>query len=258
VENLENISILYVEDEIGTRENLLFYLENSFKKVLTAGNGVEALEVFKSEPNIDLVITDINMPVMNGLDMIKKIKDINLNTKFLITTAYNNQEYLLEAIDLGVISYIVKPVDVNLLFKKIKFTYKNIFEKKSLDILSEKMSTLKSLNMEQFSQALDKVLMEITQKNTFNLYNNYIYDFNNKYIIKDNQVISLNNQEIKTMELLIKNKDMISYDTLTTYISPENPSIDLLRTVIKSIRKKTDKNIILNLSGFGYKINTNV
>lgn len=254
------MTILYVEDDEGTRNNLFYYLNNSFQKVLLASNGLEGWQIAQQEPCIDLIISDIHMPKMDGLQMIQKIKSINPKIPFLLTTAYNDQEYLLEAIELGVVSYVVKPIDITLLFEKLRFAYETIYEQQCLALLSDKMSAFKALDMHHFSKAFDKALDEIASKRTtIPLCNGYQYDFCSKNIVTSNQPILLNNQEIKLIEYLIAHKnEVVSYTILTHIMSTQNPSVELVRTIVKSIRKKTTKNIIVNLSGVGYKIGLDV
>jgi|GEM_PF-531876 len=256
MKNFENLSILYVEDEEGTRENLLYYLENSFNKVVVATNGKEALERFAKEPEIDLVISDIHMPKMDGLEMIRKIKSTHPKMPCLLTTAYNDQEYLLEAIELGVVSYVVKPVDINLLFEKLRFAYETMYEQKYLTLMHDKMAVLKSLDMVNFSKAFDKALEEIMSKQTrVQLCDAFQYDFATKKILFQNEDIMLNHQEIELIEYLITHKhEVVTYTTLMNHLSTQSPSLDLVRTIVKSIRKKTTKELIVNLSGVGYKI----
>ena len=110
---LKNITILYAEDEKDLREVTHQILKGFTKKQYVAQNGQEGLELFKAHENeIDLIITDVNMPVMNGLDMVKEIKKINLNIPIIVATAFSNKEYLLEAIDIGVDKYVLKPIDI--------------------------------------------------------------------------------------------------------------------------------------------------
>ncbi len=256
MDNLDKLSILYVEDDVGTRENLLFYLQHSCKKVFTAADGAEGLELFKKEPSIDLVISDIYMPKMDGLMMMREIKKLDAHTPFLLLTAYSNQEYMLEAIELGVLSYLVKPIDVKVLFQKMELAYTTIYEQKTLDVLVKKMSSVTSLDMQEFITVFDKTLKELSTEGLFLLADNYQYNFNHKSITKEGEEIKLNHQEIEILEYLIRHHNsVVPYETLMQFTSSENQSVELLRTVIKSIRKKTDKTLISNLSGVGYKIN---
>ena len=96
---LKNITILYAEDEKDLREVTHQILKGFTKKQYVAQNGQEGLELFKAHENeIDLIITDVNMPVMNGLDMVKEIKKININIPIIVATAFSNKEYLLEVL----------------------------------------------------------------------------------------------------------------------------------------------------------------
>ncbi|XOB62946.1 EAL domain-containing protein [Campylobacterota bacterium DY0563] len=115
---LKNITILYAEDEEALREITLNILKGFTKKQLVAQNGAEGLELFKqNESEIDLIITDVNMPIMNGLEMIREIKKINPNIPIIVATAFSNTEYLLEAIDIGVDKYVLKPIDMKKLLQ---------------------------------------------------------------------------------------------------------------------------------------------
>ena len=110
---LKNVTILYAEDEKDLREVTHQILKGFTKKQFVAENGQEGLELFKAhESEIDLIITDVNMPILNGLDMIKEIKKININIPIIVATAFSNKEYLLEAIDIGVDKYVLKPIDI--------------------------------------------------------------------------------------------------------------------------------------------------
>ncbi|MCT7575070.1 REC domain-containing phosphodiesterase [Aliarcobacter butzleri] len=110
---LKNMSILYVEDEKDLREVTHEILKSFTKNQYIAENGQEGLELFKKyEKNIDLIVADINMPILNGLKMAKEIKNINPNIPIIITTAFSNKEYLLESIDIGIDKYVLKPIDI--------------------------------------------------------------------------------------------------------------------------------------------------
>src|SRR5574344_2457708 len=88
ISNLKNITVLYVEDEKDLREVTSSILQSFTKNQYIAANGQEGYELFlKHNSDIDLIISDINMPILNGLEMIKKIKDINKNVPIIVTTA---------------------------------------------------------------------------------------------------------------------------------------------------------------------------
>ncbi len=113
----ENISILYVEDDIKLLEGMANYLKLIFASVDIAKDGEEGLKKYNNN-NYDIVITDIQMPVINGIEMIKAIREQNFNQEILITTAFSEVHYLLKAIELNVNGYIVKPIN----FDKINTT----------------------------------------------------------------------------------------------------------------------------------------
>lgn len=115
----DNITILYVEDEASIREEMLEILELDFENIHVAKNGQEGLEMFqKLQP--DIIISDIQMPIMDGIQMSKEILSIDPDAKIILTTAFNEEGYLEQANNIGIKSYVNKPVDINLLFEKIE------------------------------------------------------------------------------------------------------------------------------------------
>lgn len=130
----KGITALYVEDEDAIRSAIGGLLKTFFKDFIVATNGVEGLNAFKENQDIiDVVITDINMPKMNGLDMLDKIKELTPFIPMLITTAHNDANFLHRAIDIGVTGYINKPIDVRKLLEVIKKNVLPIIEKKRLE-----------------------------------------------------------------------------------------------------------------------------
>jgi len=105
------LDILYVEDEENTREEVTFFLKKMCRSVTTAANGAEGLALFK-EHSFDMVITDIQMPVMNGLDMAKEIRKTDATIPIAVTTAYSDSEFLVKSIECGIDKYILKPIDM--------------------------------------------------------------------------------------------------------------------------------------------------
>jgi PAS domain S-box-containing protein len=110
---LKKISVLYVEDDESVREQTLGLFDRIFKKVFVACDGEEGLEQFKNNGSqIDIIVTDINMPNKNGLEMVREINKIVSNIPIIVTTAHTDSEHLLNAIDLNVDKYISKPVQI--------------------------------------------------------------------------------------------------------------------------------------------------
>ena len=150
MDNLSKIRVLYVEDDEMIREELSETLEFDVKELIVATNGQEGLEKFKKY-NPDLVITDVKMPKMNGLEMAKEIKSISRNTPIIVTTAFSDSEYLMEAIEIGINRYVTKPVDIDKLY----------------DAMNE----------------LSTILLYEKEKETQNKYLRYILDFNPSFIL---------------------------------------------------------------------------
>ncbi len=122
---LGTATILYVEDDALTNEAYTKVLTRYAKELFVAHNGEEGLELYKKyQP--DIVISDIRMPVMDGLEMVKRIREINYEQVVIFTSAYNDSDYTLKALDLNVNAYLLKPVDKRILKLKINGFSKNI------------------------------------------------------------------------------------------------------------------------------------
>ena len=131
-ELLKKYTILYVEDDDVIRTELSSILENFFESVKIASNGKEALRTYlENQDDIDIIVSDINMPELNGIEMIKKIREIKDNVPAIFTTAHSDSEFLIEAIKLRVKEYIVKPLDI----KKLIFIIEDIAKSLELDKL---------------------------------------------------------------------------------------------------------------------------
>jgi CheY-like chemotaxis protein len=114
-----DLSILYVEDDDDTREGVSDSLKMRIRELDLAKDGREGLEAFKNK-KYNIVITDIKMPVMNGLEMSREIKAIDKKTPIIITTAYNDTDLLIECIDVGVNQFVLKPIVMNKLMDSIR------------------------------------------------------------------------------------------------------------------------------------------
>lgn len=126
-------TILYVEDEEGIRENVKRPLRYFSSELFIACDGQEGLELYKKY-NPDIVVTDIKMPRMDGIEMSKAIKEIKPKQYIIIITAHNESRFLMEAVEMHIDSYILKPIDLDLLEKKIEIITENINIKRDLKI----------------------------------------------------------------------------------------------------------------------------
>ncbi|MEA2050706.1 MAG: response regulator [Campylobacterota bacterium] len=130
----KNLTALYVEDESQISNIVVSILESLFKKLFFSTNGEDALEIFKQNTDcIDLVITDINMPKMDGIKMCRYIRQFNKSVPIIITTAHNDKNFLHNAIELGVSKFVTKPMDMKLLIDNIKQSLEPIILKQKLD-----------------------------------------------------------------------------------------------------------------------------
>jgi YesN/AraC family two-component response regulator len=111
IQKLRELKLLFVEDE----EDLITIIEDTLTKLqsnfLTARNGEEALKVLENNPDIDAVITDINMPLMNGIELIEQMNQKGLTMPVIVMSAHTEAEYLEKAKALGVKNYLLKPFD---------------------------------------------------------------------------------------------------------------------------------------------------
>ena len=108
--NHYDISLLYIEDERVTREQISRILQRIVTELYVAENGQEGLELYR-EKRPDIIMSDIMMPVMNGLEMAREIRRLDRDSQIIMLTAYSDTEYLLECISLGINQYVQKPVD---------------------------------------------------------------------------------------------------------------------------------------------------
>ncbi|QOY54218.1 diguanylate cyclase [Candidatus Sulfurimonas marisnigri] len=109
--DIKNIKILYVEDDINANEEVSYFLKQFTDQLYIAFNGKEGLAMFK-EHGPDIVVTDIQMPIMNGIEMIENIKKINKDVFVIVITAFNETQHLLQAINLGISKYLLKPLNL--------------------------------------------------------------------------------------------------------------------------------------------------
>ena len=126
-------SVLYVEDQKDIQEEFVDILSLFVDNVILASNGQEGLEKYH-EHLPDIIITDIQMPVMSGLDMIKEIRNKDMETPIILTTAFNENSYLLDAISLGVEHYLLKPIMLPRLQERLEIIKKRLLQQRELEI----------------------------------------------------------------------------------------------------------------------------
>jgi DNA-binding response OmpR family regulator len=226
--------VLLVEDEEDAREILSFYLDTVFDKVQIACDGEEGLELYKKayEDNktFDLVLTDIQMPKLDGLSMIENITKINENQKFIIVSAYKDEEYLFKSINLNVISYFVKPLEVKNMMEMLKKVKSKVLEDKS-------------------NEPIEEVIVKIN--------NTYEYNRKTNLLYRNGELVDLSKKEKLLIEALFKNiKEIKTKEYLKEFIWNDSETSDAtMRTVIKRVKDKiVDDDFIVSKKGLGYLI----
>ncbi len=218
---LSNKKVLCADDEPLILKELTEILELFFKEVVSVSDGEQALEE-ALEGSYDVLVFDVTMPKMDGLEVISKIRETNKNIQVIVLSAHTEQEYLWRAIDLKITKYLAKPYD-----------------------------------KESFLKALELVSLELAEYNlTTNITDEISYDFRTQKIEKSGKTVSLTKSESRLLEYFLNNKNkIISYDELLDYMWDYNqPSKEALKALIKEIRKKTTSDFIKNVYGLGYKI----
>lgn len=218
----KNIKILYVEDDEIARENGVEYLENFFETIYEASDAIIALQLYeKYKP--DIIITDIQMPKLNGLEFVKRIRQKDKKTQIIVITAFCDREYLLKAIELQLVKYLVKPV------REKEFEEALLL---CIDSLKDDCSNIVKLDESTY------------------------FDLFNKNLVINDEVIKLRAKEILFLELLIKNKNRyVTYEEIENFVWFDSVmSKDALKTLVKNIKTKIPKDKILNLTNSGYKI----
>jgi len=170
----QNITVLYAEDEPKHQKVMLRYLLRYFKNIDTVSNGKEALQKFNTQKEYDLIITDINMPIMSGMELIEEVKRANKDQEIIVVSAFAEQDKLMKAISLGVNGYILKPADFNDLntalynsiFKLNTIKENKNFQENLIAMVEEKTSKIKALSEEKVHNIQESVfaLVDLIEK----------------------------------------------------------------------------------------------
>ena len=158
-ELIKTLTILYVEDEPDLQQSICRFLEPFVARVLTAQNGEEGLRLFREQQEtIDLLITDIAMPIMDGIAMVDAIRQIDSEIPIIYTTAFDDSSFLMKTIEQSVTAYILKPVDIEKLFAGIQKATISIENRSLRQSLIEMNNSL--------AQKVEEKTAEIRKKNT--------------------------------------------------------------------------------------------
>ncbi len=222
---LNQSTILYIEDEDNIRDNIAKTLQLICNKVFAVGNADLALEIYKNN-KIDIILSDINLPGMSGLEFTKIVRQGNRLIPIILLTAHTNTELLLEATRLRLIDYLTKPID-----------------------------------FEMLHDALKRATKEILLNGTYvvNFENNTSYNVNKKLLMNQNtaQEIKLTSSEIDLLEYMLKSKErVISNQELKSVLWQDQDlaTDSALKNLLNKLRNKIGKESISNISGIGYRL----
>ena len=219
LEQLQNYTILCVEDEDGIRKRLVNTLKYYFKEVYEASNADEGYELYyEYKPSV--IISDIEMPKKNGIQMVSEIREDDLSTIIIMLTAYSSEEYLLNLINLNINQYILKPVTSDNLLNAIIKSFGNRLEKKI-----------------RFSEDI------------------YINTVKRELYFKD-EIVNLRKRDKDFLLLLHENRHrVLTYDLIEEYIwKDKSMSMSALKTFIKELRQRLPVDFIVNVPQEGYKL----
>ena len=219
----ENISILVSEDEEELREYLIEYIQLFFKNVYSAKCGQEAYSIYLDK-NPDIILSDINMPNLDGLSLISKIREKDLITKIIIMSAHSDKDKLLRAVELNLVTYLVKPIKIETLKQVLFDTVESIKSSSQIVYLSSDIYWSKTENR--------------------------LYENKEHIVLKE--------RESMLMELLCSNVNKaFSNEEIFHHLyakSDKKYSEYAITSLIKRLRSKLPTNIIYNEYGSGYKI----
>ena len=222
---LKNLTVLLVEDDSDSKKIMHDVLSDNFEKVCTAQNGDEGLKKFKKY-NPNMVITDAFMPISDGLDMTRNIKEISKDTPIIVLSAHSEKETLLKAIDVGVDKYLIKPIMADDLLNTLENVAKN----------------------------------KIETSNIIQVANGYSFNKIKRVLIRDGVEISLTKKELAFISLLIKRLGtLVLHDEIKSVVwVGESVTEAAIRTFVKRVRDKVGNSFIKNVPGLGYKIDRRI
>lgn len=221
-------SVLYAEDDVNVRKNYVLYLENYFSNIYEADDGKEALAIYKDKKP-DLLLLDITMPEINGLELAKTIRKTDEDTPIIILSAHSNREFLFEAVKLNLVDYLIKPINRN--------EFKNVIE-----------ATLEKVNKSKTSPKDEKIYVSRT----------CYWDKSKRLFFYRNRIVDLTKNERILFELLLNNKNQIVKPAqISEYVwdNENNVNDASIRNLVKRLRKKLPVDVVQSIYGSGYILN---
>lgn len=223
---IQPFSVLYVEDEKAIRENYVLFLKKYFQSVHTAADGEEAYRIYRDKKP-ELMIVDINIPKLNGLELIRKIRESDRATKVIVLTAHADVKYLLDATELMLTKYLVKPITRSAL-------------KDTLTIAIEDMNNFR-----------------VSSNLMIRLKEDYSFNIQTRELFSSGVKVTLTNQEMQMLTLFLLNpRHTLSYEDIIYELWDEysESRVSSIKTIIKKLRQKLPQGTIENVFGIGYKV----
>lgn len=219
ISNLKNFTILYIEDEEGIRKNITEVLKDLFKETYVAKNAKEGYKLYEQNKP-DLIITDIKMPNETGIELIKRIRKIDSKVRVIITSAHTDLEYMLEATELHLVKYIIKPLTEGKLI-----------------------------------EALEAFVKSFDSARVYNLLEGWLFDESKSIIQSPDEEFKLTRKENQFLKLLIQKNRIITYEEMENIIWNEDiMTPNAMRLFIKNFRKKLPSDVLKNVQGTGYRL----
>jgi len=221
---LQRLRVLYVEDEIPLAQMMRQALGDYFARFDLAHSGEEGLEMFRGGGH-DLVITDITMPGMDGLEMAEAIRNDSPQTPIVVLSAYSDKEKLLGAIDAGIIKYFIKPFDP-----------------------------------EELLEYLQELAPKIVSSQRISIEPDFLYDRGERILYHQHRPLSLNRREIRFVEALLDAPGhLLSVEEIKDLLwGEEGASDDAVRVFMNRLRNKVGREFVHNRSGEGYYLNVRI
>jgi len=219
---IDDISILIAEDEEKLLHSMVEYLQIFFTHVYATSDGKSAYTLYRKH-SPDIIIADIHMPHMDGLSLIEEIRKEDKETKIIITTAHSDRKKLLQAIELNLVKYLIKPVQSDILKTLLLELSEEIHERRTVIPLKER----------------------------------YCWDWKAKKLFHEKEEIPLNPKESKILDLLIaKRGQTVSaieiYNTLYAEQPHRDFSSNAVTSLIKRLRQKLPRETLKSSYGAGY------
>lgn len=217
--------LLLLEDDLTLSETIVEYFEEQGFTVVPAYDGDEANELIY-EQNFDLFLLDVNVPSMNGFELLKQVRSEGNKTPAIFITSLNSMDSLEEGFESGCDDYIRKPFELKELLLRVQTIIKREYSQK-------------------------QELLDITENVKFNTQTNEL--------IKDNEIVPLNFKELRLLKFFLQNSDeLLIHERILENVweYDEEPSDNSLRTYIKNLRKIVGKDKIVSLKKLGYRFNS--